>query len=381
MVAGTFDTTLVSAPAGAQAQATQLVEAGEGTVLLYNTDPGNAVQLGGSNAVLANDQSGIAPLPPKSSIVFDGSEDVYATIGAGQTALIAAYPSAIQFQTTTLITPISQQGSLSGSGGFLTMSNPTQFYTIVPLTDVSAFQSYDLNLYVYASPAGGNLQGVALQIILQWFDDMVSGIPVFEEDWWVWQGRAAAGLGANSLAGTGPMHGRYMQVSAALPAAQTGNTIFQYFNLFGSNRTVPDSDWRQNQSTINPQIFNLTTTVTSQVVGTAFDNVLGGVNNLTIPANQATFVPLGLYSGPVYWRYQASAAMQTNPLICTIENAVGGTMVATSGCPNIVTTFVADASDHEGTILAPRAPMAFLVRAPASAADTFSFQAIAQQAA
>jgi hypothetical protein len=367
---------------GSSYPATQVVYAGAPqTVLLVNNDPTNTIYLSNSAAYLQLDTTKVTPLPPGSSVIFDGTLDIFAFTAPGKSATLSTFPSGVSYTQGVGIQPISQQGSFAGSGGFLTMSNPTGTYTIVPLTDVSGFASYDLNLYAFASPAGGASQGVALEIVLQWFDDMTSGIPVFEEDWWVWQGRAAASAGTNSLAGTGPMHGRYMQVTANIPAAQTGNTIFQYFNLYGSNRPVPSSDWRQNQATINPQVQNLTTTNTSQVVGTAFDNILGGVNSYSAPLNQVTFTPLGLYSGPVFLRFQTALVGANSPVLVSIENAVGGTLIAGASCPNIISTFTNDTSDHEITVLAPRAPMALITHAPASGPMSYTFQVVAQQAA
>lgn len=278
------------------------------------------------------------------------------------------------------ITPLVQSGSVSASGGFLTMSNPTQNYTILNMANVSQFASYDLNGYLYASPAGANLDGVCVEFILQWYDDEVSGIPVFEEDWWVWVGRGPTSQGLNSLAASGPMHGQYMTVIASLPALQNAPTIFQYFNLFGSNRIVPYSDWRQNAQTVNPEIFNLTTTLTSQIQGTSFDNVLGGVTAYVSPANQVTFVPLGLYSGPVYWRYSTGAAPNTLPLFASVEQQAGGTILPTAACPNIIQRIPTATTEANGTFLAPRSPVIFIFQSTATPAS-INLEVIAQQAA
>lgn len=284
-------------------------------------------------------------------------------------------------QNPQQIEPLSQQGSYSASGGFLTMTNPTEFYTIVNMINVSQFASYDLNMYLYASPAGANLDVVVVGFLLQWYDDLVSGIPVFEEDWWVWAGRAATSMGNNSLAGAGPMHGKYMTVIAFLPSTATGGAVFQYFNLFGSGRSVPYSDWRQNPQTLNPEIFNLTTLLGSQE-GTGFDNNLGSVSNFSIAEGIISFIPLALYSGPVYYRFQGlTNAPANNPVILSTQQGVGGTFTAGTGQPNILVSMTADLLEHEGTFLAPRAPCIFIVRASASGPTAISFEAIGQQAA
>lgn len=375
MVASSFDTTLVSAPAGAQALATQLVEAGQGSVLLYNQDPTNSVLLGDDNAVLANDQSGVAPLGPKSSIVFDGSKDVFATVAPGATANVASYPSALQFTQATIITPLAQIGSLTGSpAGTVVPGTP---FVAMSLVDVSGYASYDLNAYAFSQSPGSVNANVVMQIQLQWFDDLVSGISVFEEDWWVWVGRAAPTV--NTLAGCGPMHGRYMTVNVFPVITATFNLTLQYINIFGSNRTVPYSDWRQNGAQVNPQ----SNTITEQAGGgDSFDNILASISNETLTASQLVFIPCGLYSGPVYYRFQCNtAAPLHDPTIVNMAGQVSGGLGAGTGTVGVLVNFTQDTLEHEGTLLLPRAPCAFIIQGATSGTSNYSFQLIAQQAA
>jgi len=373
-----FDVTNVEAVAGVQAPATQLVESGQGTVLIYNTDPSNTVQLGDNNAIQAIDGDGIAPLPPLSSLAFDGTSDVFATIGAGLSAKVAAYPSAIQFNSQTLITPLAQLGTFTGAPAALNIA-PGAVFTALNLADVSRFASYDLNAYAFAQSAGGVGAGLVCEIQIQWFDDMTSGIAVFEEDWWIWVGRALPTAGINTMCGCGPMHGRYMSVNVIPAAPGTTNITLQYMNIFGSNRTVPYSDWRQNGNAVDPESNNITLLATA---GTSFDNVLAQVSNVVLGASQLVFVPCGLYSGPVYYRFQVNtAAALHDPTLVNMENHVSGDLVAGTGISGVLVNATADTLEHEGTLLLPRSPAAFIIQGAAAGTSSFSLEIIAQQAA
>jgi hypothetical protein len=377
MAYGDFEVTSVTSPAGAQAPATQLVEANQGSVLLFNEDPINTVYLGSKNSILANDNTGIAPLGPKSSLAVDGSANVFAAISAGLSANVAAYPSGVAFTNPVGITSLAQLGSFSGTpAGTVGSGSPM---TVLNLVDVSGYTSYDLNLWLTALSPGGFEAVVVGEIQLQWFDDTVSGIPVFEEDWWFWAARAApVAANGNGLAGCGPMHGRYMTVTVQVPFASAFNATLQYINIFGSNRTVPYSDWRQNVNSVQPECDGLAYLGGS---GTSFDNVLARCDVSSVGASSSYWIPMGLYSGPVYFHMRFSGAQLAAPVIVNCEQLVGGGLSVGTACPGqLVAEAGAANTDYYGTILLPRAPCALVSEGPA-AASTVTFQVIAQQAA
>jgi hypothetical protein len=375
MAFGDFEVTTVASPAGVQAPATQLVEASQGSVLLYNTDPVNTVQLGSVNTILASDTHGIAPLGPKSSLACDGTSDVFAVASPGQTALVAAYPSAVAFTGAVVITPLAQLGSLSGgSAGVIA---PGGGIIAVNMVDVSQYASYDLNLFMIASSPGALAAVVVGQCQIQWFDDNVSGIPVFEEDWYFWASRGAPS-GVNSLAGSGPMHGRYMTLTITIPTTAATGATLQYINVFGSNRTVPYSDWRQNSLSVAPECDGLAYISGG---GIAFDNTLCNVNAAPVGASSSYWIPMGLYSGPAYFHMRFSGAQLASPVIVNCEGIVGGNLSVGTACiGQLVAEAGAAGTDYYGTILLPRAPCALVSEGPA-AASTVTFQVIAQQAA
>jgi hypothetical protein len=372
-----FSTTLVSN----KTPAVQLIEAGQGTVMLLNNDPVNTVFLGNNYGIQYDDGSGVSPLGAKASLSFDGTQDVWATTAPGQTASVSAYPSVISFTNQQGITPLAQIGSTSGSGSIPIAGISST--PIVTLVDISGFASYDLNTYIYATSPGTAGSMLIADINIQWFDDLVSGIPVFEEDWQVWVGRAALTSGGNSvfnvMGGCGPMHGRYMSVNI-LNFATTGGTL-QWFNLFGSNRNLPYSDWRQDAANVAPESAGLSlATNTSGVIG--YENILACLTGFTVVAAARLWLPFNLYAGPAFLRFQASGALNNDPVISHAAYQIAGQPATGSGPPNNVIWNGNNAgTEVETNLILPRAPCYLTLAGLASGSIVVSCQVIAQQAA
>jgi hypothetical protein len=276
------------------------------------------------------------------------------------------------------VTPLAQIGGQSGAGS---ISLPAVGSTpIITLQDVSLFASYDLNTYIYAASPGvsGSLVTVLIQLV--WYDDLVSGIPVFEEDWWVYVGRGAITSGLFSVqSGCGPMHGRYMSVNV-VTAASAGGTV-QWFNLFGSNRVLPYSDWRQNASAVAPESSGITVIGNSNTI-TGYDNLLGSLIGYSVVAAARLWLPLNLYAGPVFLRFQASAALNNDPVIATAVNAVSGQIATGNGAPNqVIWNGNNSGTEVETELIFPRAPCYLTLAGLSSGSITVNCEIVAQQAA
>lgn len=255
---------------------------------------------------------------------------------------------------------------------------PGGSYMPLNLVDVSLFNSYDIDGYAYANPAGSVGAPLMAEIQLQWFDDQLSGIPVFEEDWWIWVGRASL-AGAPTLAGTGPMHGKFMSLTVSIPSATSALTV-QYMNIFGSPRTVPYSDWRQNLVTIQPESSGISLLPSSQ--GSGFDNVLAYIYGAPLAAGAVVFIPIALYAGPVYFLINYSQTPNNQVAIVNLEGLTSGQIVAGTGAPGLLfTTGAAAAAFTFGNLILPRAPCAFVIHGNATTAGTVTFSCIGQQAA
>jgi hypothetical protein len=215
----------------------------------------------------------------------------------------------------------------------------------------------------------GALDAVVVgQAQIQWFDDLVSGVVVFEEDWYFWASRGAPS-GANSLAGSGPMHGRYMLLTITIPTTAATGATLQYINVFGSNRTVPYSDWRQNSLSVAPECDGLAYISGG---GIAFDNTLCNVNAAAVGASSSYWLPIGLYSGPAYFHMRFSGAQLASPVIVNCEGIVGGQLSVGTAC---IGQLVAEAgsanTDYYGTILLPRAPVRARLRGTGSSINSY----------
>ena len=173
------------------------------------------------------------------------------------------------------------------------------------------------------------------------------------------------------------MHGAYMTVNVSIPDTCTSSATLQYFNLFGSPRSVPWSDWRQDAFQVNPQNNGLTI----QSPGTSgYENSLCNAGNITLGAGSTVWIPCSLYAGPVYYRFQASAAPVNDPVIAAADNIRADGVIVGTGNPYVLVNIPGDTAEHFGTFIAPRVPLYFVIHGNA-AASTFTFNMTGQQAA
>ncbi len=338
-------------------------------ILFYNRDLTNNIYLsyqptvfvGAPNSVILNAQS---------SVTMDGSRTIYA-IGANGAGPLQIIPGGTNYQTSN--PPVSLLATLGSVNG-VSSGNPVMLMSLIPILQ---YASYDINIYAYQASPGLANSPLGYEVQIQWFDDLVSGIPVFEEDWWLWAGRATL-ANLNTMGGSGPMHGLYMSVTISIPNACTSALFIQYANVFGSERQVPYSDWRQNAIASAPESNGLQ--LLAGINGAAFDNVLASCDSTALSTN-SSFLPLGLYAGPVFLRYDGAAALAHAPVLATIDGLVGGQLVQGTACPGVLWVIAgATGTEYEATIILPRAPCALMLQATGSA-TSFSFKAIAQQAA
>jgi len=272
------------------------------------------------------------------------------------------------------VTPLVQLGSQTGIP-----SGPTVpaagFLNLIFQQDVSLFASYDINFNCVAVSPGAAGSALVGQINLVWFDDMTSGIPVFEEDWFFWVGRSTITSG-NPLGGTGPMHGRFMSVTMFLPPTTVNGMSIQYLNLFGSNRVVPYSDWRQNCQLVQPESSGTSLLAGS---GTSFDNVLCETN-AALTAGSLQFLPCGLYAGPAYYQVQMTQTPAQSLTLVNLSGYISGGIIF--GAP-VVGQLVSNgaAAEFSGEVILPRGPCAWMIHANATTGGNANIITVAQQAA
>jgi hypothetical protein len=243
--------------------------------------------------------------------------------------------------------------------------------------DVSAFSSYDLTMYAYDMTGAS----VVVQCDLVWYDDLVSTQPVYQETWWPPVGDQAAPVTAHNdlVAGSGPMHGRYLSV---ILINYGGNTLtFKNFNVFGSNRVLPKSDWRSQpfHQVASGLTYHSSAPLTNGA-GTGYDNFLCNII-VTITPGQLLWVPMPLYAGPVYWMMNIQGAvLAQDPVMGSLAYdsppVSGGTGGVSGGL--LVDTTPAIGS-KSGQIILPRAPCYWTLAGNASSNATVQLSVVAQQ--
>jgi hypothetical protein len=353
----------------AESPATLLFAAQGGStspIQVINQDLINTVYLGNTSNLTVG-QPGVIPLGPGASTSFDGSTAIYG-ITSGPTIAVSIVPGGSAY-SPGIIPPTT----LATGSGTISAGNPISVLQMAP---VQLYTSYDLNMHVYANTPGGSLAPLTAQVQLQWFDNPLLP-PIFEEDWDIWVARAPTGNAGNTVCGNGPMHGSYMSINVFLPPTVSSAATLQYMNVYGSQRTVPYSDWRQNAAAANPNNMGLLIIPNGNL---SFDNTLGAVASFNIPENGSYWMPCGLYSGPAYFRFQSSAA-PTSAILVNAQYLNSGQIIPGNNCPGIIKTIGAGVTEVSGILNLPRGPTALVVSATAVAADVISFELIAQQAA
>jgi hypothetical protein len=149
--------------------------------------------------------------------------------------------------------------------------------------------------------------------------------------------------------------------------------------VFGSPRQLQWSDWRQDAFEVDPETNGLAYTSPGT---SSYENQLAAVNSVTVTSGSSIWVPIGLYAGPVFFRFQAGAAPQNAVCIASAENIRQGDLVVGTNTPNIISSaFGNDANDHEVTLILPRSVCYIAIHGNASTSAAFSFSAVGQQAA
>jgi hypothetical protein len=334
VTASAFTQITITAPQAGQssAPATQVVEGDAANpldVLIFNTSTTYPVYLSQDNYTTSVDAgtSRVTPLGPQESVVFTGELNVYAVALPGTTVVLNLYPSATNYTPFNGVTNLFAFGFNSNPaipvfnlaagqnlavtvGTNLTLDNGP--YAGAEVLDVSQYTAYDLTTFMYDVTDTVN----TIDIKLIWYDDLVSGLAVYQEDWWIWVASSANNLAdGNPMVGTGPMHGKYLLtvINNSLGAAPV---TVSWVVLFGSNRTVAKSDWRQtpgltfsvNGANNNPPAGSHWVNSTMGDVTAAYDDVLADFVFENLAANMNYFFPLPLYNGNIYYAIEVAAS-------------------------------------------------------------------------
>jgi hypothetical protein len=314
----------------------------------------------------------VIPLQPGASIAFDGSVSVYGICPSGLSAQMAVVPGGGAYSPGISI------ASLFSATNTLTVPNgaPGEL-TIVNLIDISAYQSYDLSFALVNAAMATAGTAVACRVDVVFYDDLVSGIPVYREIWYPFCAIAVTGnnnVHPQGIVANGPMHGHYMSIQIYNPGST--NVSIPYFNLFGSPRNAQLSDWRQSlENSFNDGTHHLI----GNNSGFGYDNVVcdsGGFGSLNASSNY--IMPFNLYTGPIDWLFQIGGGLVVSAAV--IINLGGNYLTNVSGSVSDTIGKLQNlpVAGGSGNLLIPRGACALLVEV-GSTGGTAMFNAIAQQ--
>lgn len=343
--------------------------ANQGQATFINQDPVNTVYLGYSNSITIGGQNTM-PLPPSSSTTLSPVPNaaVYAV------ALLGTAPLVVMPGTATYSSGLPLVASLvQNPNGFAV--SPAQTVTVLNLADVSQFSAYDITLVLYNTNQATAESALTAPIVLEWFDDLTSGIPVYSEIWDVWISNQTVplfspnGQNAGIVFGTGPMHGRYLTISVSEVTGVTGINA-QFFNVFGTSRSPNISTWRQTPPPMSVGVGAVLLTTPNQISGPS--NILIEVSSGVMAANTPYMIPIGLYSGPVSWGVICSQASVHPLMICTAAPGLiaNGNKDGTTGLLAGTTTALGLGVPAYGTAYLPRS-VCYTTIESANAADVW----------
>jgi len=389
--------------------------AGQGNILVYNSDANNTVYLtekpSGNSAALEE----ASPLAPLSSIVVDGTKDIYGyTASPGLTAIVLRFPSASGFTPGSLNVTGNVNATVSGNVNIAGQSipidvsaatvtiNPSLGYIPPGITqniftdntthtvsagaalaygiiDVSKYSSVDLTISANSnsqSTAGAAICGI---VMMRWFDDVSGTNLVYEEEVGFWLSNAAGNQ--MPIRGSVPMHGHYMEILVFNPGSAATMNLTQVV-VTGSYRTPVYSSWRQS-TPLAAQITINGVTVTNMnypaISGqAAYTGNLGTINNTT-PGVGLRAYPIGFFSGPTWVFFSVTTATLVNVgtivdmTFVTSGNLAAGTSQAGSimNLPNSTTV------NFSEVMMLPRGPCMLVVNPAAT--STIQFAAVGQQ--
>ena len=367
MVASVFGQVTVGAPGpgSVMAPASQLVAAGEGECLLYNSDPANTIWLCGTNSYNSQDAgtSNVTPLGPRASVVFDGTSDVYGVCNPGDSAVCFIYPTATSFVPSfppTLVYNLpASPTAVAAEGSFQTGIISTQ-----------GFQSYNISFLAYDDAQSTATAALTSQLLIQWYEDPAGQFPIYSERWYGWLGATLAG--SSPMYGRGPQAGPYFSITI-FNSGGVGNIQIESMNIWGSNAAIAQSDWRQ----VPPANIRSGDSLVTPLPGAFGDDcILASWNNLNPGASMSLWQPLPLAPGPVWMRFQSNVALNNDFIVgfaATLQN--GGIAFGTSALNVLVNVPNTPNAEFEAQFIAPRSPLYVAVRST-STAPALEFQMV-----
>jgi hypothetical protein len=352
-----------------------LLDVGD-SAMIFNTSAVNTLWVGNNPALTTGYQNAV-PIAPLGYLVLTADDQaIYGVVVSGVQINVGILPGAVAFFTPQLNATITGPVSIGtiagnvdviGSGGVFLPGDNNQLYEgnggISPgnnlatgIIDGLDYNSYNLAIDVYCASQANAGAPIVGMVQINWYADPAGSTTLYTDTWWVWAGNSSA----NSVGavGSGPMHGRYFQVTV-LNQGTAENLSCSALVVYGTQRTLSKPVWRQGvpQMTVAASFTQLATLGAGNAMGT--DDVLATNSNQSLAVSTKYFLPLPLSAGPIYARFETSAALSGDAALCSADNLQYGQVGGTSGSdPHVLVNFASAAGvDYEVNLNAGHAPL------------------------
>lgn len=252
-------------------------------------------------------------------------------------------------------------------------------YTTPIVSVGNVYTSYDLSYSAWCGSQATAGAALTLDCTITWYADAAGTIPLYWEDWYSWLGQNVI-TQAQPVFASGPMHGNYMSLTFT---NYGGTSIFlNPIYVWGTSRDIAYGDWRQEVPTMSPGSGITTLPLTSQ----GSSNVLCALG-FSCSASTTYFLPLPLYSGSIWVRFQTTEPMATNLILVTAaDSVISGGIQAGVQANNVLwnptdTNSGTQTAGHEysALLISPRSPSFIVCSTKSTLPPSINLTVVGQQ--
>jgi hypothetical protein len=410
-----------------------LIFGGQGSsptpMTLVNQSATATVWVGTDTTIMAGSGPVIA-LAPGDSASFDGSVTVYGITLPNTTAPVAVIPGGSAFTpgslfisgpvTATISGPVTVEGTvdigtITGSidiasvtgtvnvdgvagvfppGAYASLISDASGHSLgssggrpvpytTPIVDVQAYQSFSLIIQAYCASQATAGAPLVMPVQIFWYADSAGDYLLEVDTVWCWIPNSAAQAAINPLLGGGPCKGAYAALSFYTTALSATIDV-ALISMTGNGRSISTARFRQCApvANINSGItllssVNPTNGLASVEPGYSVGGdgiVANETDNVNVAASSTYWLPLPLFNGPVYVRFQTSTALANDFVLCTAAGLQNGQVQpgsASQGC--IWNPASAMGTDYTTDLYLGNCPLYLVIRSTVTA-PTFSLQ-------
>jgi len=328
---------------------------GGSQVQFINLSTSTSIYLGYDSTLNASQASSNIPLGPGASITLDGLISVYALTGVGS-AQLAVVPGGVDYSPSVGINNLLSLGTLNGAGYISLPASSAAITILSNQQDVSAYNTITISAYASSANTAAAGSTCTIPFTITWYDDLTSGIPVFQDEVDIWVANNVPNPPA-SLAGVAywsmPVRGKYLSIWVSNPGTASAIDL-QFFNMFGGPQFTPRVYCKQ----IPPPSLAWTN---ATYVGNYFSTLSGILGSATYNQAETTSLacPMGLFTGQGSLYCLTSAAMTNDVSLFTMIPRASNTTLPTSNPIGVLDDDLDgadDTNDQDSPIALPKCP-------------------------